>query len=98
MYGTMGCPELPSCSGVLPVPGHVSTEDEYNFAYKCRSGTEEEYAELEQLLEDIATYVRDMAEPKANQQKVASLKKSEDKRKGEETRKAAMEGITSWFA
>ena len=79
------------------MPCHVVTEH-YDFAYKCRSGTEEEYLELEQLLEDIGTYVRDVAELKTNQQKAASLKKSEDKKKGEEMRKAAMEGIRSLFA
>ena len=64
----------------------------------CRSGTEEEYTDLHQLLEDIHSYVQDFNALKVTQmaQKAAHLKKLEDdKRKGEEMRRAAMEGIGS---
>ena len=56
---------------------------------------------LHQLLEDIHSYVRDFTALKAAQaaQRGAHLKKLEDdKRKGEEMQRAAMEGIGSVFA
>ena len=59
-----------------------------------RSGTEEEYTELHQLLEDILIYQRDFAAIKAEEQKSTVQKRNADKRKGEEMRKAAMEGIS----
>ena len=60
----------------------------------CRSGTEEEYSELSQLLEDISSDSRDVA---VLQMKEKELKKKEqsDKRKGEEVRKAEMELLGS---
>ena len=64
----------------------------------CRSGTEEEYSELSQLLKDISSYMRDLNALKVTQakEKAAQLKKAqEDKRKAEEMRLAAMEGISS---
>ena len=66
----------------------------------CRSSTEEEYSELHQLLEDIHSYFRDFTALKATQaaKRSARLKKLEDdKKKGEEMRRAAMEGIRSMF-
>jgi len=66
--------------------------------FGCRSGTEEEYSELHQLLEDISSYLRDFNTIRAAQaaERAAQLKKAEeDKRKGEEMRRAAMEGISS---
>lgn len=45
--------------------------------YLCRSGTEEEYCELEQLLEDIATFYEDVAAEK----EVALAKKKLDAKK-----------------
>ena len=63
-----------------------------------RSGTEEEYSELSQLLQDISTYRRDMEEYKAKtaKDKVQKKKKErEDKKMGEEIRKKAMEGLVS---
>ena len=50
----------------------------------CRSGTEEDYGELTQLLEDISTYRRDVltALNKAKQEK--KQKEQDDKAKGEE--------------
>ena len=63
-----------------------------------RSGTEEEYSELSQLLQDISTYRRDMEEYKAKTAKDKEQKKKkerEDKKMGEEIRKKAMEGLVS---
>ena len=65
-----------------------------------RSGTEEEYTELHQLLEDISSYIRDLSAIQSVQaaERAANRKKiEEDKRKGEEMRRAAMEGIGSKF-
>lgn len=69
--------------------------------FACRSGTEEEFTELHQLLEDISSYMKDLSAIRAVQatEKAAQLKKAEeDKRKGEEMRRAAMEGISSELA
>ena len=60
-----------------------------------RSGTEEDYTELMQLLEDIQQYNQDFALAKAEEMKTATQKRNEEKRKGEEMRKAAMEGMSS---
>ncbi|XP_068743269.1 DNA ligase 1-like isoform X2 [Montipora capricornis] len=63
-----------------------------------KSGTEEEYSELSQLLQDISTYRRDMEENKAKTSKEKEQKKKkerEDKKMGEEIRKKAMEGLAS---
>ena len=60
-----------------------------------RSGTEEDYTELMQLLEDIQQYLQDFTLAKAEEMKSATQKRNEDKRKGEEMRKAAMEGMSS---
>ena len=63
-----------------------------------RSGTEEEYSQLSQLLQDIATYRRDIEEHKAKTEKEKEQKKMkerEDKKMGEEIRKKAMEGLVS---
>lgn len=63
-----------------------------------RSGTEEEYSELNQLLLDISTYRRDMEEYKAKTAKEKEQKKKkdrEDKKFGEEMRKRAMEKLVS---
>lgn len=63
-----------------------------------RSGSEEEYSELNQLLEDIATYRRDMHELKTKQTEEKEQKKRkemEDKKKGLEMRQAAIEGMSS---
>ena len=59
------------------------------------SGTEEEYTELCQLLEYIASYVKDCDELKKENVKMRKKKEAEDKQKGEEMRKAAMEGLAS---
>ena len=66
-----------------------------------RSGTEEEYTALQQLLEDIIMYTKDIAAAKEVLRGISKKKDEEDKKKGEEMRKAAMEGQTStnisWF-
>ena len=62
-----------------------------------RSGTEEEYCELAQLLEDISTYMGDFEEVKERDKNVKKKKEAEDKRKAEEMRRAAMEGLASTF-
>ena len=60
----------------------------------CRSGTEEDYGELTQLLEDIFTYRRDVL-PVLNKEKQERQKqekqKQEDKKQAEAMRKSAME-------
>ena len=63
-----------------------------------RSGTEEEYSELTQLLEDISTHMKEFDELKERDKDEKKKKKeAEDKSKAEEMRKAAMEGIASMF-
>lgn len=58
-----------------------------------RSGSEEEYSELEQLCEDIITYRRDLAETK---EKEAKKRRDEnDRKKAEEMRQAAVERLAS---
>ena len=48
-----------------------------------RSGTEEDYTELEQLLEDVSTYRRDMQELKDMKAKVRAKTKEKEKEKVE---------------
>lgn len=60
-----------------------------------RSGTEEEYTELAELLEDIRSYQRDFEEKAAEEKKSADEKKRQERRKGEEMRRLAMEGMSS---
>ena len=62
-----------------------------------RSGTEEDYTELSELLEDISVYQRDFAILKEEEKKKESEKKDDDKRKGEQMRQAAMEGVARRF-
>jgi hypothetical protein len=57
-----------------------------------RSGTEEEYAELRQFLEDILVYQRDFAAIKAEKHRSAVQTRNADEQKRGETHKAAMEG------
>lgn len=56
-----------------------------------RSGTEEEYSELVQLLEDISTYQQDMQEAILKQKEEKKQKETNDRNIGVEMRKAAME-------
>ena len=62
-----------------------------------RFGTEEEYDELSQLLEDISSYMRDFEELKAKEKDEKKKKEADDKRKAEDMRRAAMEGMASMF-
>lgn len=55
----------------------------------CRRGTEEEYSELMQLLEDISSYMGDLA---TLQKKVRDSKNKDDKQKAKEI-KAVMEKL-----
>ena len=65
------------------------------FWHVLRSGTEEEYTELAQLLEDISTYMNDVVEMKAKNKQEKRKKERDDKIKAEYMRKAAMEGMAS---
>ena len=67
----------------------------YSYMWLIRSGTEEEYTELQQLLEDIVSYQRDHDMKKAEDKKTVHDKKLDEKKKGNEMRKAAMEGMSS---
>lgn len=60
-----------------------------------RSGTEEEYDELAQLLQDILDYQNDFEERRAEEHKSVTNRKSADKKKGQDMRKAALEGMSS---
>ena len=55
---------------------------------------EEEFSELQQLLEDIHAYRRDIRELKSKDMEIKKKKEIDDK-KGEEMRQAAMEGMAS---
>ena len=57
------------------------------------SGTEEEYDELHQLLEDISSYREDFLEKK-EEARAANLKRAKDKKRGEEMRDAAMRSLS----
>lgn len=61
----------------------------------CRSGTEEDYSELTVLLEDIASYQRDVIGALNREKEGKKKKEMEDKQQGEEMRKAAMETLSS---
>ncbi|XP_044168185.1 calponin homology domain-containing protein DDB_G0272472-like isoform X1 [Acropora millepora] len=58
-----------------------------------RSGTEEEFTEIQQLCEDILVYRRDMIEIRKIEKESRMKKDQEDKRKGEEMRQAAVERL-----
>ena len=65
------------------------------FQFMIRFGTEEEYTELMELLDDISTYMRDILELKMKDKEEKKRKEVDDKRQGEEMKKAAMEGMAS---
>ena len=54
----------------------------------CRSGSEEDFSELNQLLEDINVYMRDLAVVQVD--KKCDARRKEDRKRGEEMRQAAM--------
>ena len=63
-----------------------------------RSGTKEEYTELQQLLEDVSTYkrnIQDLKEMKAKQKSNKKEKEKEKLEKGLEMREAALVEMTS---
>ena len=55
----------------------------------CRSGSEEDFSELNQLLEDINVYMRDFAVVQVDK-KCDARRKEEYRKRGEEMRQAAM--------
>lgn len=57
--------------------------------FKFRSGTEEQYTEVEQLLDDIVSYITDLK----IQQSKNNKKDADDKQKGVELRDKAMETL-----
>ena len=59
-----------------------------------RSGTEEEYSELHQLIEDISSYREDFLEKKEEENRAAMLKRERDKQRGEEMRDAATRSLS----
>ena len=60
-----------------------------------RSGTEEEFTELNQLLEDIYIFRRDTEELEKKEKENKKLKDKADREKGEQMREAAMMGMAS---
>ena len=62
-----------------------------------RSGTEEEYDELSQLLEDINTFRKDAEETQKKEKENKKQKEKEDKRKAAEMRDAALLSLGSKF-
>ena len=60
-----------------------------------RSGTEEEFTEIQQLCEDILVYRRDMIEMRKMEKESRTKREQEDKRKGEEMQQAAVKRIAS---
>ena len=65
------------------------------FSFFESSGTEEEYTELHRLLEDILTYRRDAADIREKEKERRRSKEEQDKKVGEEMRKAAIQGMNS---
>ena len=63
-----------------------------------RSGTNEEYTELMQLLEDVSTYQRDMQSAILQHKQEKKPKEMSDKSIGEEMTKAAMETLSRKFS
>ncbi|XP_022783303.1 uncharacterized protein LOC111324067 isoform X2 [Stylophora pistillata] len=60
-----------------------------------RSGTEEEYSELNQLLEDMNTFRKDMEDEAKKARETKKRKEKDDWEKGEETREAALIGMAT---
>ena len=60
-----------------------------------RSGSEEEYTELHQLLEDIYTFRKDMEEFNKREKENKKEREKIDRKKGEQMREAAMKGMSS---
>lgn len=62
-----------------------------------RSGTEEDYSELTQLLQDIAEYQRDVLEAQIKEKKQKKRKEAEEKRQAEDMRTSAMMTMSSKY-
>ena len=60
-----------------------------------RSDTEEDFTELNQLCENIFIYRRDMSELKLHEKEEKRKKAEEDKRRGKQMRRSALEGLKS---
>ena len=58
-----------------------------------RSGTEEDYSELAQLLKDIHTYMCDLEETRAREKGQKEKKDLDERTQAEDMRRAAMEGL-----
>ena len=69
-----------------------------SFQFVIRSGIKEEYTKLMELLDDISAYMCDVFELKTKDKEENEKKELEDKKKTEEMRKAAMEGMASKFS
>ena len=67
------------------------------FSLVSRSGTEEEYDELSQLLEDIYTFRKDAEETQKKEKENKKQKEKEDKRKAAEMRDVALLSLGSKF-
>jgi hypothetical protein len=61
----------------------------------CRSGTEEDYSELSQLLEDISTYRRDCIEAKQIEKERKLKKEEADRKQAEHIRNSALGNLGS---
>lgn len=66
-------------------------------AFICRSGTEEEYDELTQLLEDIFTYRRDVLAALSKEKEEKKKKELCEKKQAEDMRESAMETLSRMF-
>lgn len=60
-----------------------------------KSGSGEEYTQLDQLLENIYTYRKDLQEVKTKEKENKKQKEKEDQQKGLEMRAAALTGMAS---
>ena len=63
--------------------------------FAFRSGTEEEYGELNQLLESITSYRRDFSELRNNEKAERKKKEEDDKNRAVTMKIAAMERMDS---
>ncbi|PFX15452.1 hypothetical protein AWC38_SpisGene20325 [Stylophora pistillata] len=68
-------------------------EEDKKALKRIRSGTEEEYSELIQLLEDINTFRKDMEDEAKKAYETKRRKEKDDREKGEEMREAALIGM-----
>lgn len=62
-----------------------------------RSGTEEEFTELNILLEDITVFRRDFEEAKELEKEIKRKKVEEDEKRGHDMRQAALAGMAGLY-